>query len=116
MLFIDASKEFESGKNQNILREKDIEHIVTTYKNYRNSEPLQQEKGEVLEDKYAYRATIEDIKENDFNLNIPRYVDTFEEEEVVDIKTVHANIQSLRQQLSEVEAQMEKYLTELNLV
>ena len=82
----------------------------------RNSEPLQQEKGEVLEDKYAYRATIEDIKENDFNLNIPRYVDTFEEEEEVDIKNVHDNIQSLKQQLSEVEAQMEKYLTELNLV
>jgi type I restriction enzyme M protein len=116
VLFIDASKEFESGKNQNILREKDIEHIVTTYKNYRNGEPLQQEKGEVLEDKYAYRATIEDIKENDFNLNIPRYVDTFEEEEEVDIKTVHDNIQSLKQQLSEVEAQMEKYLTELKLI
>lgn len=116
VLFIDASKEFESGKNQNKLREQDIEHIVSTYKNYRGAAPLQQEKGEVLEDKYAYRATIEDIKENDFNLNIPRYVDTFEEEEEVDIKTVHANIQSLKQQLSEVEAQMEKYLTELNLV
>lgn len=116
VLFIDASKEFDSGKNQNILREKDIDHILKVYRNYRESEPLQGEKGEVVEDKYAYRATFADIKENDFNLNIPRYVDTFEEEAEVDIKAVHTNIVSLKKELSEVEVQMEKYLTELNLV
>lgn len=116
VLFIDASKEFDSGKNQNILREKDIDHILKVYRNYRESEPLQGEKGEVVEDKYAYRATFAAIKENDFNLNIPRYVDTFEEEAEVDIKAVHTNIVNLKKELSEVEEQMEKYLTELKLV
>lgn len=116
VLFVDASKEYENGKNQNVLRKTDITHIVETYRNYKSGKNLNQEKGKVLEDKYSYRATIADIKENDFNLNIPRYVDTFEEEEEVDIKAVHANIQELKHQLSEVEAQMEKYLKELNLV
>src|SRR5699024_4644373 len=70
VLFIDASGEehYEKGKNQNLLREQDIERIVETY-----------EKRETI-DKYSYVATLDEIKENDYNLNIPRYVDTFEEE------------------------------------
>ncbi|PTS87324.1 type I restriction endonuclease subunit M, partial [Flavobacterium sp. HMWF030] len=116
ILFIDASREFENGKNQNKLREIDIEHIVTAYKEFKSAKPLTTEKGTIVEDKYSYRATIADIIENDYNLNIPRYVDTFEEEEEVDIKATHANIIELKKQLTEVENQMELYLKELNLI
>lgn len=75
VLFIDASGEgnYEKGKNQNKLREQDIQKIVETYEKYETV------------DKYSYVATIDEIKENDYNLNIPRYVDTFEEEELVDM-------------------------------
>ena len=72
--------------------------------------------GNVIEDKYSYRATIADIIENDYNLNIPRYVDTFEEEAEVDIKATQANIVDLKKQLTDVEKQMEDYLKELNLI
>jgi type I restriction enzyme M protein len=105
VLFIDASGEehYEKGKNQNKLREQDIEKIVETY-----------EKRETI-DKYSYVATIDEIKENDYNLNIPRYVDTFEEEEPVDMEAVKRNIANIKKELQEVEAQMEKYLKELGL-
>ncbi|MEC2306699.1 MULTISPECIES: type I restriction-modification system subunit M [Heyndrickxia] len=105
VLFIDASGEehYEKGKNQNKLREQDIEKIVETY-----------EKRETI-DKYSYVATIDEIQENDFNLNIPRYVDTFEEEEEVDMEAVKDNIVKIKKDLQEVEAQMEKYLKELGL-
>lgn len=116
VLFIDASKEFGSAKNQNILREQDIERIVSTFKAYKATTPLTGEQGEVLEDKYAYRATVADLEENDYNLNIPRYVDTFEEEAEVDIKEVHTNIVNLKKELTDVEAKMERYLKELNLI
>ncbi|MBZ4187685.1 N-6 DNA methylase [Niabella beijingensis] len=112
VLFIDASKGFETGKNQNRLREEDIAHIVTTYKAFKAEAPLKDE-GVVIEDKYAYRATFNEIKENDFNLNIPRYVDTFEEEEEVDIKAVQDEINLLKNQIADVESDMEKYLKEL---
>lgn len=105
VLFIDASGEehYEKGKNQNKLREQDLIKIVNTYENYET------------EDKYSYVATLEEIKENDYNLNIPRYVDTFEEEEPVDMAQVKENIQNIKQELAEVEEQMEKYLQELGL-
>lgn len=112
VLFIDGSKGFETGKNQNRLREEDIVHIVTTYKAFKADVPLKDE-GVVIEDKYAYRATFNGIKENDFNLNIPRYVDTFEEEEEVDIKAVQDEINLLKNQIADVESDMEKYLKEL---
>lgn len=112
VLFIDASKGFETGKNQNRLREEDIAHIVTTYKAFKAASPLKGE-GQIIEDKYAYRATFNEIKENDFNLNIPRYVDTFEEEEEVDIKAVQDEINLLKNQIADVESDMEKYLKEL---
>jgi type I restriction enzyme S subunit len=83
VLFIDASREFEQGKNQNRLRDMDITKIVETYDNL---QPIE---------KYAYRATFEEVKENEFNLNIPRYVDTFEEEERVNLKEVQDEIEEL---------------------
>jgi type I restriction enzyme M protein len=105
VLFIDASGEehYEKGKNQNKLREQDIEKIVETY-----------EKRETI-DKYSYVATIDEIRENDYNLNIPRYVDTFEEEEPVDMEAVKENIANIKRELQEVEKQMAKYLEELGL-
>lgn len=105
VLFIDASAEgnYEKGKNQNQLREQDIAKIVETYNNWETI------------DKYSYVATVDEIKENDYNLNIPRYVDTFEEEEPVDMAQVKENIQNIKQELAEVEEQMEKYLQELGL-
>ena len=116
VLFIDASKEFESGKNQNKLSESNIKHVVDSYQAFREAAPLNTEKGAVIEDKYAYRATLADIQENDYNLNIPRYVDTFEEEEPVDIKATQEKIVELKAELAEVESQMENYLKELNLI
>jgi len=105
VLFIDASGEghYKKGKNQNELREEDIAKIVDTYENYR------------AEDKYSYVATLDEIIENDYNLNIPRYVDTFEEEEPVDMAQVKENITNIKKELAEVEKQMEQYLTELGL-
>lgn len=105
VLFVDASGEgnFEKGKNQNLLRDTDIDRIVRTYQAYETVE------------KYAYRALREEIRENEYNLNIPRYVDTFEEEESIDIDAVRANIANIDAELKEVQAQMDTYLKELGL-
>jgi type I restriction enzyme M protein len=115
VLFIDASKGGEPGKNQNKLREKeDITKIVDAYKAFQNATPLTSEKGQVIEDKFSYRATFNDLVENEFNLNIPRYVDTFEEEEEIDIPATQKEIIELKKKLSEVESKMAAYLKELN--
>jgi len=103
VLFIDASREYEAGKNQNKLREEDIQKIVDTYRTFKTI------------DKYSYRASYEEIKENDFNLNIPRYVDTFEEEEEIDIGEVQKEIEELEIELVEVRKEMDGYLKELGL-
>ena len=66
-------------------------------------------------DKFSHVASFEEIRENDYNLNIPRYVDTFEEEELVDIDEVKHNIASIEAELAEVQAQMKRYLEELGL-
>ena len=83
ILFIDASKEFKAGKNQNVLEQKHIDKIVETYEK------------RVDVDKFAHVAEMSEIVENGYNLNIPRYVDTFEEEEPVDLKEVRNRIQKL---------------------
>ncbi|HAV5340368.1 MULTISPECIES: type I restriction-modification system subunit M [Acinetobacter] len=101
VLFIDASREFKPGKNQNNLTEDNIAKIVETY---RARESV---------DKYAYLATLQEIKDNDYNLNIPRYVDTFEEEAEIDLVAVRAEREQLKTQLAELEVQMAKYLEEL---
>jgi type I restriction enzyme M protein len=117
VLFIDASREYLEGKNQNRLREdKDIKHIVDTYKAFKDAAPLRTEEGAVIEEKYAYRATLKEIEENDYNLNIPRYVDTFEEETPVDIAATQVEITRLKSELAGVEVQMENYLKELKLI
>lgn len=101
VLFIDASKDFKAGKNQNLLTEEHIQKIIQTYHALSNV------------DKYAHLATLEEIQENDYNLNIPRYVDTFEEEEEIDLMAVRAEREQLKAQLTELEGDMDKYLEEL---
>ena len=103
ILFIDASREFENGKNQNRLRQQDIDKIYDTFKKRKTT------------DKYSYVASVDEIKENDYNLNIPRYVDTFEEEEEIDIPVVQKEIEGLEAELVEVRDQMGNYLKELGL-
>lgn len=101
VLFIDASREFKSGKNQNNLTEGNIAKIIATYR------------ARASVDKYAYLATLQEVKDNDYNLNIPRYVDTFEEEAEIDLVAVRAEREQLKTQLAELEVQMAKYLEEL---
>ncbi len=105
VLFIDASGDgnFEKVKNQNVLREQDVSKIVEAYQQRTTT------------DKYSYLATKQDIVDNDYNLNIPRYVDTYEEEELIDITAVTATLTSLKSQLADVETQMAQYLAELGL-
>jgi type I restriction enzyme M protein len=101
ILFIDASNDYMASKNQNILRDEDIKRIVDTYKVRK------------VIDKYSYLASFDDIKENDFNLNIPRYVDTFEEEEEIDIDAVQAEIEKLENELADVRKKMAQKLKEI---
>lgn len=101
MLFIDASREFKPGKNQNQLSADNIAKIVKTYRDGDNV------------DKYAYLASQQEIRDNDYNLNIPRYVDTFEEEKEIDLIAVRVEREHLKTQLFQLEVEMEKYLKEL---
>jgi type I restriction enzyme M protein len=103
VLFIDASKDFEAGKKQNRLRAIHMEKVMDTYTAFASVE------------KYAHRATFEEIEGNDFNLNIPRYVNTFEAEEVVDLKQVQEEIETLESNLTKVKAEIKDYLQELGL-
>jgi len=111
VLFIDASKNFESAKNQNKLRPADIDLIVDTYRQFNAG----QHQPGVLMDKFSYVATFDEIRDNDFNLNIPRYVDTFEEEPEVDIAAVQKEIDRLEGELKEVQTELNRYLKELGV-
>lgn len=103
VLFIDSSKHFEKGKNQNRLREEDIAKIVGTYEQRKT------------EDKYSYVAKLSEIKENDYNLNIPRYVDTFEEEEPIDLDEVTSEIKKIDTYMVEVDKKIAAYCKELGI-
>ncbi len=103
ILFIDASKHFEKGKNQNKLRAEDIEKIITTYKERKTI------------DKYSYVAKLKEVAENDYNLNIPRYVDTFEEEEPIDLKEVSKEIKKIDKEMVEVDKKISDYCKELGI-
>lgn len=98
ILFIDASKEFEKGKNQNKLTEEHIQKIVKTYLERQNV------------DKYAHVASLDEIKENEFNLNIPRYVDTFEEEEPIDLEEVIKQLKKDDEEIAELQAKINEQL------
>src|SRR5262249_24508136 len=94
VLFIDASREFERGKNQNRLRTEDLAKIVSTWRD-REGVP-----------RYSHRATLEEIAANEFNLNIPLYVDTFQAEEEVDLR-------ALKEEISRIEAELDAARAEL---
>ncbi len=104
VLFIDASEEFEKGKNQNNLTDEHVEKILNTYQ---SRETI---------DRYSYAATLEEIKENDYNLNIPRYVDTFIEEEPVDLDKVQAEIAEIDKEMAVLEEEINGYLRELGVL
>ena len=101
VLFIDASRDYEDAKNQNVLREQDLQRILDTA-------AIRQSV-----DKYACLAAPAEIAENDYNLNIPRYVDTFEEEEEIDLVAVRKEREQLKAELAKLEEQMAGYLKEL---
>ncbi len=103
VLFIDASRDYKDAKNQKILTDEHVQKIAATFQAFQSVE------------KYAYRATAQEIADNDFNLNIPRYVDTFEEETEIDLGAVKHEIISLESQLSAVRAKMQGYLEELGV-
>lgn len=110
-LFIDASEEYESGKNQNVLSEKHLDHIVETYSKFRENKT----KLGVVEDKYSYVSALKEVTENEYNLNIPRYVDTFEEEAEINITQVQTEISKIENELVTVQEKMQEYLKELSL-
>lgn len=102
ILFIDASNEFEKGKNQNKLSAENINKIIETYCNREGIE------------KYAHVASLDEIKENDYNLNIPRYVDTFEEEEVIPLSQVAGELVEVKEEIENSYDNLFGLLNELN--
>lgn len=104
ILFIDASKEFEKVKNQNMLRDDHITKIVETYRN------------RTVIEKYSHLASLKEVAENDYNLNIPRYVDTFEEQEEIDIQKVMFEIKKLEAKRANLDKEIDVYFKELGLV
>ena len=103
VIFIDASQEFAQGTNQNKLRDQDVQKIVATYK--------------ARQDVAKYAAVVgrAQIVENEFNLNIPRYVETFEDEEEVDLQEVQDQIEQIDIQLLSVNAKIQAFLEELKI-
>jgi len=103
ILFIDASKEFEKGKNQNKLTDENVAKILETYKNRSELE------------KYSHKAKSDEIKENEYNLNIPRYVDTFEEEEEIDTNEVAKKLKELNSEEITLQAKIAEFCDELKI-
>jgi len=103
VLFIDASQYFEKVKNQNVLREPDIDKIISTYRN------------RTEEEKYSKQATLKEITDNDYNLNIPRYVDTFEAEDSIDINKLADELVELEKQIAETDKVIAGYCKELSI-
>ncbi|PHX54931.1 type I restriction-modification system subunit M [Tychonema bourrellyi FEM_GT703] len=103
ILFIDASANFEKAKNQNFLRDDDVDKIVATYRD------------RLQEDKYSYCAPLSEIAENDFNLNIPRYVDTFEEEEEIDLGAIALELRSMDRAMEESDRLIRGFCDELGI-
>jgi type I restriction enzyme M protein len=103
VLFIDASQHYEKVKTQNVLRAGDINKIITAYKTRKN------------EDKYSHVAPLNEIAKNDYNLNIPRYVDTFEEEEAVNLKAVSKELKALEKEIKSNDDNIATYCRELGI-
>lgn len=104
VLFIDASQHFDKVKTQNVLREEHIDKIIETYRN------------RTEEDKYSKRATLTEIATNDYNLNIPRYVDTFEAEDSIDIDAIANDIKALDTKIADTDKILADFCKQLNIV
>jgi type I restriction enzyme M protein len=104
ILFIDASNDYEKVKTQNILRDEHIDKIISTFRN------------RTVIEKYSHLASLKEISDNDYNLNIPRYVDTFEEEEAIDIQAVMSEIKELESKRASLDKEINVYFKELGLV
>ena len=102
VFFIDASKEFEKGKNQNNMTEDHIAKILETYQKRENVE------------KFAHLASFEEIVENDYNLNIPRYVDTFEEEAPIDMVVLGKEMKAIKEEEAKLEKEIYDMLLQLD--
>ena len=103
ILFIDAGLEYEKGKNQNRLRDEDIEKICDAYKNRKDIE------------KYSKKASIEEIRENEYNLNISRYIDSFEDEERINLKSIIKEIHVLEKENTKLNNKLENILKDIKL-
>lgn len=103
ILFIDGSNDFEKSKNQNYLREEDVEKIVDTYRERKEIE------------KYSKKVSMKEIEENDYNLNIPRYVDTFEEEEEINLDEIVSKIEKLAEEEKEIDKTIKGFCDELGI-
>ena len=103
ILFIDASQHFEKAGKQNLLTDAHVDEIVKTYRQ------------RVDVDKYAHVATLDEVKENDWNLNIPRYIDTFEEEEPVDIAAVAGELKALDLAMQDTDETIQDFCRELGI-
>ena len=103
VLFIDASNDFEKIKAQNYLADEHVAKIIDTFKNRESIE------------KYSHLASLDEIKENDYNLNIPRYVDTFEEEEPVNLDEVSRELKALDAEMQITDSEIDKFCKELGI-
>ena len=103
ILFIDASNEFEKQKNQNKLLPEHLDNIIGAFENRQNIE------------KYAHVATLQEVKDNDFNLNIPRYVDTFEAEDEIDLDTIAQALQALEVESKKTDTVIAEFCKELGI-
>ena len=101
IFFIDASNNFEKGKNQNILRDSDIDKIIEAYSKREDV------------DKYAHKAELDEIVENEYNLNIPRYVDTTEPEKPIDVVQVVADIKETDKKIAKLSSELAKDIDDL---
>lgn len=104
IIFIYAAKDYEEGKNRNKLRQQDIDKITSVFNNYKEV------------DRYSHVAGLEEITENEFNLNVPRYVDISEPEEEVDIQQAIDKIKNLEKERSEIETEVFSDLKKLGFV
>ena len=112
ILFIDASKKFNQAKNQNVMNQK--KHILPIVKTYKKFKANKLKTG-IIEERFSFVASLDEVTENEFNLNIPRYVDTFEKEAEVDMKAVAKRIKNLEEELIIVQGKMKEYLLELGI-
>ncbi len=111
ILFVDASRDFEAGKRQNQLRDGDIQRVVDAYRSFRQGDDAA-----ATRERYSAVVTLQQVAANEFNLNIPRYVDTFVAQEAINVEKLQHEIDTLETELAQVGQEMKGYLKELGLI